>query len=149
MTTLAEAWDANPKSSLNHCMLGHIEEWMYRGLGGLTVDPSGPGFKKIIIKPQIVGDLKWVECSYDSPYGKIVSNWKRDEQKLTMNITIPPNTTATVFVPAKDEASVTESGKPMAEAKGVKFLCMENNAAVYEVASGTYQFQSTLVDALK
>jgi alpha-L-rhamnosidase len=147
MTTLAEAWDANPKSSLNHCMLGHIEEWMYRGLGGITSDPAGPGFKKIIIKPQVVGDLKWVECSYDSPYGQIVSNWKCDEQKLTMNITIPPNTTATVFVPAKDAASVTESGKPVAEVKGVKFLRMENGAAVYEIGSGTYQFQSSLTEA--
>ena len=147
MTTLAEAWDANPKSSLNHCMLGHIEEWMYRGLGGLTVDPSGPGFKKMSIKPQIVGDLKWVECSYDSPYGQIISNWKRDEQKLTMDVTIPANTTATVYVPAKDAAAVNEFGKPAVNAKGVKFLRMENNAAVYEVASGTYQFQSTLTEA--
>lgn len=146
MTTLAESWEASPKSSLNHCMLGHIEEWFYRGLGGLTSDPSGPGFKKIMIKPQIVGDLKWVECSYDSLYGEIISNWKRDEQKLTMNVTIPPNTTATVFVPAKDESSVTESDKPASEVAGVKFLRIENKAAVYEVGSGTYQFQSTLTE---
>jgi alpha-L-rhamnosidase len=147
MTTLAESWEASPKSSLNHCMLGHIEEWFYRGLGGLTSDPSGPGFKKIMIKPQIVGDLKWVECSYDSLYGQIISNWKRDEQKLTMNVTIPPNTTATVFVPAKDESSVTESGKPASEVAGVKFLRMENNAAVYAVGSGNYQFHSLLREA--
>ena len=56
-TSLTEAWDTNPGSSQNHCMLGHIEEWFYRGLGGISSDPSGPGFKKIIIKPQIVGDL--------------------------------------------------------------------------------------------
>ena len=146
-TALTEAWDASPKSSNNHCMLGHIEEWFYRGLGGLTSDPSGPGFKKMMIKPQVVGDLKWVECSYDSPYGQIVSNWKFETGNLKLDITIPVNTTATVYVPAKDAAVVTESGKPADKAKGVKFLRMENNAAVYEIGSGTYQFQSTLTEA--
>jgi alpha-L-rhamnosidase len=58
-----------------------------------------------------------------------------------MEVTIPPNSTATVFVPTKDAASVTESGKPAGEAKGVKFLRMENNAAVYAVGSGDYQFR--------
>ncbi len=61
-----------------------------------------------------------------------------------MDVTIPPNSTATVFVPAKDATGVTESGKPTTEAKGVKFLRMENNAAVYAVGSGNYQFQSQL-----
>jgi alpha-L-rhamnosidase len=73
-----------------------------------------------------------------------VSNWKREGEKLTMDVTVPPNATATVFVPAKDAASVTESGKPAGEAEGVKFLRMENNAAVYAVGSGNYQFQSQL-----
>ena len=61
-----------------------------------------------------------------------------------MDVTIPPNSTATIFVPAKDAASVTESGKPASEAKSVKFLRMENNSAVYAVGSGNYQFQSQL-----
>jgi alpha-L-rhamnosidase len=85
-----------------------------------------------------------VKCHHDSPYGKIVSNWKREGEKLTIEVVIPPNSTATIFVPAKDAASVTESGKPAGEAKGVKFLRMENNAAVYAVGSGNYQFQSQL-----
>ena len=75
---------------------------------------------------------------------RIASNWKHEGGKLTMDVTIPPNSTATIFVPAKDAASVTESGKPAGEAKDVKFLRMENNAAVYAVGSGTYQFQSQL-----
>ena len=148
-TALTEAWDTNPTSSQNHCMLGHIEEWFYRGLGGIKFDPSAPGFKKIVIKPQIVGDLKSVECRYDSPYGQIISDWNRDGKKIAMHVTIPPNTTATVFVPAKDEASVTESGKPAVNAKSVKFLRTENNAAVYAVGSGTYQFQSVLSENVK
>ena len=64
-------------------------------------------------------------------------------------MTIAANTTATVFVPAKDVASVTESGRPANFAEGVKFLRMENNAAVYAVGSGTYQFQSTLPETVR
>ena len=148
-TSLTEAWDTNPGSSQNHCMLGHIEEWFYRGLGGIASDRSGPGFKKIIIQPQIVGDLSAADVAYDSSYGRIVSKWKRGGERVLMDITIPVNTTATVFVPAKDAAGVTESGKPASEAKGVKFLRMENKAAVFAVGSGTYQFLSAMSETVK
>ena len=75
-------------------------------------------------------------------YGRIVSNWKREGAELTMEVTIPPNTTATVYVPAKDSKSVMESGKQAAKAEGVKFLRMEKDRAVYEVGSGCYRFCS-------
>jgi hypothetical protein len=151
-TALTEAWDALPGSSHNHFMLGHITEWFYAGLAGIQADPAAPGWKKFIIKPWVpalsgvegVGDLTWVKAHYDSPYGRIVSHWKLEAGKLTMEVTVPPNTTATIFVPAKDAASVTESGKPATKAVGVKFLRMENNAAVYAVGSGTYHFESML-----
>ncbi|MCX6033389.1 MAG: hypothetical protein NTV38_00175 [Chloroflexi bacterium] len=107
-------------------------------------DEAGPGFKKIIIKPAVVGDLTWVKCSYDSIHGRIASNWKREGDKVTMEVAIPVNTTATVYVPAKDAAGVTESGKSAAKSEGVKFLRLQDSAAVYSVGSGTYRFQSTL-----
>ena len=75
---------------------------------------------------------------------RIVSHWQREGSQLSMDITIPPNATATVFVPSKDAASVMESGHSAAVAEGVNFLRMENNAAVYAVGSGAYRFQSTL-----
>jgi alpha-L-rhamnosidase len=121
--------------------------WFYEGLAGILPDLANPGFKHFTLRPGIVKSVDWVKCSYDSPYGKIVSNWKSEGQKLSMDVTIPANTTATVFVPAKEAASVTESGKTVAEVKGVKFLRMENGAAVYEIGSGTYQFQSSLTEA--
>ena len=162
-TALTEAWDALAGSSHNHFMLGHITEWFYAGLAGIQPDPAAPGWKKFIIKPAVVGDLTWVKAHYDSPYGRIVSNWKRDPStslragKLTMDVTIPPNSTATIYVPAKDAAGVTESGVKIGEARapalsnveGVKFLRMENGAAVYEVGSGTYQFKSALTKTAK
>jgi alpha-L-rhamnosidase len=136
---LKETWAGG--QALMPSLGGSVARWCYRSLGGIRPDPAAPGFKKIIIKPTIVRALTWVECHHDSPYGRIVSNWKREGDTVSMEVTIPPNTTATVFVPAQDAAGVTESGKPADKAKGVKFLRMENSAAVYAVGSGSYQFK--------
>ncbi len=137
---------------------GPIGAYLYQVLGGIRPDPQGPGFKKIIIKPAIVGDLTWVKSDHESPYGRIVSNWKREEGnlkletrnsknatgRLTMDITIPANTTATVYVPTQEASTVTEAGKPASKAEGVKFLRMESGSAVYEVGSGGYRFCSDM-----
>ena len=139
-TSLPETWNANPGCSLNHCMLGHIEEWFYSGLLGISAD--APRFGRIVIKPQPVGDLAWAKGHYDSMHGRIQSSWKRDGDKLTLEIAIPPNTTATVSVPARDAAMVTEGGKPASEAPGIKFIRYENGTAVYETGSGAYRFES-------
>jgi alpha-L-rhamnosidase len=139
-TTMWEQW--NGYYSHIHSCFASPGSWFYQGLAGIRPDESGPGFKKIIIKPAIVGDLTWVKCGHDSIHGKIASNWRLEGDKLTMDVTIPANTTATVHVPAKNEAGVTESGKPTDEVKGVRFLRMENNAAVYAVGSGQYSFHS-------
>jgi alpha-L-rhamnosidase len=141
-STLWEQW--NGFWSHIHSCFTSPDNWFYQGLAGIQTHPDAPGFKNTIIKPAIVGDVTWVKSHHDSPYGRIVSNWKREGEKVTMEVTIPPNSTATVFVPAKDAAGVTESGKPAGEAEGVKFLRTENNAAVYAVGSGDYQFQSQL-----
>jgi len=139
-TSLTEAWDTNPASSQNHCMLGHIEEWFYRGLGGISSDPAGPGFRKIIIQPQVVGDLPGADVAYESPYGRIVSRWQRAGGRLTMEVTVPVNTTATVHVPG---TRTTESGKPVAEADGIVRLRAEGGGSVFSVGAGVYRFESS------
>jgi alpha-L-rhamnosidase len=116
--------------------------WFFEGLGGILPDPKNPGFSHFTLRPGIVTSVDWVKCSYQSPYGEIVSNWKREGQKLTMEVTIPANTTATVHVPTGDAAGVNESGTPAMKAEGVRFLRMESDAAVYEVGSGRYSFCS-------
>jgi alpha-L-rhamnosidase len=146
-TTWWEQW--NGYWSQIHSCFTSLDGWFYQGLAGIRPDATAPGFRKIIIKPAVVGDLTWVKCNHDSPYGRIVSNWKLDGLKLLMEVTIPANTTATVYVPANDAAGVTESGKLAAKAVGVKFLRMENNTAVYAIGSGSYRFQSDLPEAIK
>ena len=144
-TTLWEHWQGSDNTySQNHPMFGSVSQWFYQWLGGIQPAPAAIGFDQIIIRPQVPTGLDWVRCHHDSVRGRIVSNWQLDGDRLTMDVTIPANTTATIHVPAQDAASVTESAKPTAEADGVKFLRMENNAAVYAVGSGIYRFKSTL-----
>ncbi len=137
-TTWWEQWNGH-WSQIHSCFTS-LDGWFYQGLAGIRPDPSAPGFKKIIIMPAVVGDLTWVKCHHDSMHGRIVSNWRLDGKVLAMDVEVPPNTTAKVHVPATDKSRVTESGKAAETAAGVRFLGMENGAAVYEVGSGLYRF---------
>jgi alpha-L-rhamnosidase len=128
---------------------GSSTAWFYRAILGIRNDPAQPGFKHFIIKPEIIPEVTWAKGHYDSIHGRIVSHWRSAGGKLNLEVTIPANTTATVFVPAKNAEVVTESGQPARKATGLSFLRMENNAAVYAVGSGTYRFQSALPEALK
>ena len=143
-TALTEMWDPRTGFSQNHCMMGHIEEWFFQGLGGIGFDPAVPAYKKIIIKPQVVGDITWVETSYKSVHGQIVSNWQRSDGRLVMNVSIPANTTATVYVPTCRADAVTESGQHSDRSPHVRFLRIEDGAAVFETGSGKYRFASRI-----
>jgi hypothetical protein len=143
-TSLTEAWNADPGSSQNHFMLGQINEWFYHDLAGIQGDPAGPGFKKIIIRPAIVGDLTWVKADYDSVRGRIVSAWQRAGTQLTLQVTIPANTTATIYVPTRNATTVREGRLAAGQSEGVRFLRMAGHCAVYEVGSGNYTFTAGL-----
>jgi len=140
-TSLTEAWNGGTASQ-DHFMFGQINEWFYHDLAGIQPDLSGPGFQKIIIKPALVGDLTWVKATYHSIRGDIVSDWTHGPGGLTMNVTIPVGSTATIYVPAASAKLVKESGMPATAAPGLKYLRMENGAAVYAVGSGSYAFSS-------
>jgi alpha-L-rhamnosidase len=132
-------------NSGNHVMqIGDLAVWMYEDLAGIRSYADRPGFQRVIIHPIPAGDLTFVKASHKSMYGTIASSWKRDAGHFTLEVTIPPNTSALVTLPAKDAAKVTESGRPAEAARGVKFLHIEPGGATYEVASGTYTFRSTL-----
>ena len=139
-TSLTEGW--NGDASQDHFMFGQINEWFFRDLAGIQDDPAGPGFRKIIIRPALVGDLTEAGASYDSLQGEIVSRWTRHGRALALNVTIPPNTTATVYVPARDAASVREGGRPASRSAGITGWGMQGAAAVFGVLSGTYSFTS-------
>jgi alpha-L-rhamnosidase len=141
-TTLWEQW--NGSESRNHIMFGDISAWFYKALAGINFDPAAPAFRHFFIQPNVVGDLTWAKASYDSIRGMIVSDWTRDENGLHLRVTIPANTTATVSLPTKDPAKVTEGKGPAAKAEGVKLLGSEGGHTLLEVGSGTYEFTAPL-----
>ncbi len=148
-TTIWELWNgdtADPAmNSGNHLMLvGDLVTWFYENQAGIRPDRAQPAFKHIIMSPTPVGGLSYVKASYNSSYGKIVSDWRIAGGRFIWNLIVPPNATATVYVPAKDQAAISESAKPASESHGVKYLRTEAGAAVYEIGSGSYQFESRI-----
>jgi alpha-L-rhamnosidase len=96
------------------------------------------------MRPEPVGDLRFVKASHRSPYGLIASDWQKQDGVFRWKVAIPANTTATVYVPATTAESVTENGKPVGQARGVKLVKTENGRAVFSVGSGNYSFESRL-----
>ncbi|MBC7828750.1 MAG: family 78 glycoside hydrolase catalytic domain [Chitinophagaceae bacterium] len=141
-TALPETWDAYRDNSQNQFMLGHIVEWFYHDLVGIQMDSSKPGFKHFIIRPDIVEDLAEVKGSYHSLHGKIVSEWKRNGNQVTLHVVIPPHATATIFVPAKDVSAVTENSMPIKQIRGGKLAGWNGSYAIVKIGSGDYTFVS-------
>lgn len=144
-TALPETWDAWRDNSQNQFMLGHIMEWFYHDLAGIQMDTARPGFKTFIIKPNIVEDLKEVKGSYRSIHGQIRSEWKRTGNKLVMHVVVPPNTTARIYIPAKEGSAITEAGKPVDQLKGGKVANKNNTHTIVQIGSGDYTFSSLLL----
>ncbi|HEV2393055.1 MAG TPA: family 78 glycoside hydrolase catalytic domain [Verrucomicrobiae bacterium] len=148
-TTVWELWNgdtADPAmNSGNHVMLvGDLAIWLYEDLAGIKPDPAQPGFKHIVMRPEPVGDLKFVRATHQSPFGMIASQWKRSARSFHWDITVPANATATVYVPAAGLDAVKEHGRPVARARGVKFERLDNGRVVLSVGSGKYNFESGL-----
>jgi hypothetical protein len=141
-TSLTEAWDARPSSSQDHFMLGHIMEWFYGGLAGIQPDPSGVGFKKILIKPTPVGDITWARATYDSIRGPITSSWKITGNTFALDVVIPANCTADVQFPPRFSASIREGGKPVAEASDISVEKTAPGSPVVVIQSGAFHFES-------
>ena len=140
-TTLWEHWEFSDNTySHNHPMFGSVSEWFYKALAGIQAAPDASGFDKILIKPQPVGDLRWVRASHNTVRGKITSEWEKAGGKFKLHVTIPATARAWVHVPAREKGQVTESGVPAVRAAGVAFVRMEKNAAVFAIGSGSYEF---------
>ncbi len=146
-TTVWELWNgdtADPAmNSGNHVMLiGDLGIWLYEDVAGIKSDSARPGFKHIVMKPHPVGDLKFVKASHRSPYGLIGSEWRMEGGEFQWRVTVPPNSTATVHIPARSETSVTESGKPLSRTSVIASTRFENGCVVLKVEAGSYHFKS-------
>jgi len=143
-TSMPEAWNAHASASMNHCMLGHIQLWFYKYVLGIRQAPDSVGLKAFVVEPCLVGDLSWARGHYDSMYGRIMVQWQCREDRLVLNVTVPPNCEATVSVPTLDHESVLESGQPISARAELQFLGWEEGRARYRVPSGQYCFSARM-----
>jgi alpha-L-rhamnosidase len=144
-TTLWEHWDYSDNTySHNHPMFGSVSEWFYKWLAGIQADPTAIGFDNIIIRPQVVSNVSWVKAEYKSIQGNIISEWKRNEDIFSLDIKIPVNTTALIYIPSSDLKSIREGNRKFSELKDIELIKMANGTAVLKIGSGKYSFTSKL-----
>jgi alpha-L-rhamnosidase len=143
-TTLTEAWDTNRNSSQNHFMLGHGQEWFFRGLAGISVELDRSAAKRIQIRPNPVGKIESASASYHSVLGEVRSEWKNEVGHFTLKVSVPAGSQATVEIPSANPTAVLESGRPLGEGRGIVSHEVINRGAVCVVGSGQYEFSSEM-----
>jgi alpha-L-rhamnosidase len=152
-TTIWERWDGikpdgtfqtTGMNSFNHYAYGAIGDWMYRTMGGLDTDPSGPGYKKVSIAPQPGGGITQASTKLETLYGLTASEWRIENGIFKLKVTIPPNVTAKVRLPGAGRAAVTESGKSLKDIKDVKDVEIKGNDMDFNIGSGIYEFTYTM-----
>jgi alpha-L-rhamnosidase len=152
-TTIWELWDSDKQgpqmNSRNHFALGAVGQWLYEDLAGIRGDPAEPGFRHIRIQPRPAEGLASARATYASPYGTVESRWHAADGRFALDLTIPPNTRATVHVPTmgRKAPKLSESGTliwangaPADAAQGVTFVRADDDALVLSVGAGRYAF---------
>lgn len=140
-TALTESWNALKEVSNNHLMLGHIMEWFYNGLVGIDQADSSIAYQNIVIHPEFVGELTFVKGSYQCLYGKVVSEWEKKKEILTLHVKIPANTTATVYLPTENSIDIQENGIAIQKLNTViENLGHKNGQTILKIGSGDYHF---------
>ncbi len=137
-TTTRERWDN--EGSHNHPMFGGGLVWFYRNLAGMQTDPLEPGYRHIIFRPQPVNNLDFVSYSNRTVFGTAGINWKQTNTRFSVEIIVPVGCHATVYIPAQEGKTITESGRNIEEAKYVQAKGRQGEYAVFETGSGIYHF---------
>ncbi len=146
-TSIWERWDGwtpakgfqDPgMNSFAHYSFGAVYQWMVENIGGICSD--GPAYKHIVIAPQLDPNLSWARTSYRSIRGEIASSWTRNDALVSLEVAIPANTTATIYLPAANAQEITEGGRPLAGSLGAKLVESKPGVAVIETGSGRYSF---------
>lgn len=144
-TAIWESWDM--RNSLCHSSYLYVGTWFIEGLAGIQSDPERPGFQYFVIRPGVVDDpsLSWVKAEHESLYGRIESTWTiNNDRLLNHRVAVPPNTSATLYLPTTDEKSLSEGGRPLDGSPGLKHLDTKGGYAIIKLSPGRYQFESKL-----
>ncbi|RIE05103.1 hypothetical protein D3H35_02945 [Cohnella faecalis] len=157
-TTIWERWDGWTEergfqdpgmNSLCHYAFGSVGEWLYRHVGGIRPDPLSPGFGRSVIRPRPLGGLVSTRCEYDSIRGIIATDWTLRDGEFELELTVPANTTALVYVPADEGTTVLEDDRPASQSVGVSAVGREGDCETFLVVSGSYRFKSVYRDGGK
>jgi alpha-L-rhamnosidase len=149
-TTMWERWDGiRPDSSFedpsmnsfNHYAFGAVGDWMYRVIGGIDIDPAAPGYRHALIAPRPGGGLTSASAAIETLYGTLATAWQLDSTGYTLDVEVPPNTSATVSLWEATAGRARESGRPVARAAGVRSVRQAGTTLVLEVGSGRYAFR--------
>lgn len=139
-TTFYENWPLDAKSdiSMNHIMFGEINAWYYKALGGIFPDETAPGFKNVVLRPNFVEGLDSFNAEHDGPYGKIVSGWQRSEGKIKYHVSIPPNSTATLYI---HSGNAVTGGPDVSGAPSLGEVEKTDSGLKIQMKSGDYDFE--------
>ncbi|MDR8391957.1 glycoside hydrolase family 78 protein [Aliifodinibius sp. S!AR15-10] len=139
-TALTESWAALERVSNNHLMLGHIMEWFYGGLAGIQQAEGSHAYSHILIDPDMVGDIEWTQAWYESPNGRIESDWSLDGENGTLDVKIPVNSIATVVIPSAEVDQISESGEPVSNHSEIMNIATQDSTTNIEIGSGDWSF---------
>ena len=142
-TTIWELWNSDSEppegmNSRNHFALGCVGEWIWNTLAGINISDDAPGFKEVIIRPQPVDDLTWMKADYETNYGLLKVDWEKNEDVFTLNLTVPPNSSAHVILPESESGVIKESGVELGT-ETVEGISINEEGGIIAVA-GTYSF---------
>jgi alpha-L-rhamnosidase len=150
-TTIWERWDGQkPDSSFqtpsmnsfNHYAYGAIGDWMYRTITGMDTYEEGPGYKKIRIWPHPGGQLSYANADLETVYGKLSSHWKIEGGQFLLDVDIPVNTSATIYIPVSSGGPVLENGIPIERVKEIAIVRKEGKYLLLQTGSGVYHFST-------
>jgi len=154
-TTIWEKWEAlHPdgtpdSSSFNHYSYGAVGDWLYRTVAGLDTFEDAPGYKHSRIRPHTGGGLTNASGELLTPYGKLSSHWRWDKNDILLDLEVPANTSATVYIPAEDENDISEANIPVQNIPTIRLIGREQGNILLELGSGIYHFRIRQWQGLK
>ena len=128
--SMSHGWGSNVLVEIQRALLG--------------VRPTAPGYATFDVSPPVTG-LTWARGTVPTPRGDVAVYWRRshgDDDVFTLDVAIPANASATVRIPARGTASISESGRPLSRATGIRVLAADGRSVVLRVEAGDYRFDT-------
>ncbi|MDP6058806.1 MAG: alpha-L-rhamnosidase C-terminal domain-containing protein, partial [Pirellulaceae bacterium] len=137
----------NGEGSINHVVLGSVDWWFYSELAGIHPDAQNPGYEHVVIRPYVPNDLGHASASVETIRGRVASGWRKDGDKLHIDVTVPPNSRGTICVPTSG-GGITEGGRKVWDdgfqlgVDGIASGQADGRYIAFETGSGSYSFDS-------